>query len=85
MRMNRIVIALTLLGSLMTGIGCGEPKGHGELVVEQVQKMPPEQRFQLIKENTGMSWPMKEQAIDNLPVSDEQKAAWKAELRKESP
>ena len=59
---------------------CGNGPDTGQDVVNQVQNMKPEERFELIKNNTGMSYQMKAQAIDNLPVSDEQKKTWKDEL-----
>ncbi|MFN3730011.1 MAG: hypothetical protein ACK4XJ_09895 [Fimbriimonadaceae bacterium] len=75
--------AIVLLAIVTVGmVGCADNgPAHAENVTEQIQKMKPEDRFELIKSNTGMSIQMKDKAIDGLPVSEEQKQAWKDELR----
>lgn len=81
MNMQKILVALVVAAGAATLIGCNDNgPAHAENVTKQIQSMPAEDRFQMIKENTGMSPQMKEAAIDNLPVSDEQKAKWKQEL-----
>lgn len=73
-----LLLALFSLGL----VGCSDNgPAYGENVSEQIQNMKPEDRFELIKTNTGMSIQMKDKAIDGLPVSEEQKQVWKDELR----
>lgn len=71
-----LTISLGLLG------GCSDNgPATGENVAAEFQKLPAEERFEAIKANTGMGTAMKDAAIDNLPVSQEQKDAWKKEIR----
>lgn len=70
-----------LLLALIVVMGCsGNGPAHGEDVTAKIKAMPAEERFELIKKTGGMSPQMKKKAIDDLPVSDDQKAAWKKEL-----
>lgn len=71
----------TLFAIMLIVVGCsGNGPAHGEDVTAKIKAMPAEDRFKLIKEAGGMSPAMKEKAIDELPVSLEQKATWKADL-----
>jgi hypothetical protein len=84
--MRQILIAALAAASFGVLSGCAENgPAHGESVTSQIQSMPADQRFQMIKQNTGMSLPMKDKAIDNLPVPDDQKAKWKEEIRGAAP
>lgn len=74
----KILVAAALAATLLPG--CSEPR-PAEDITKQIQAMPADQRFAMIKNDKVMSPSMKDIAIDNLPVSDEQKKAWKAEIR----
>jgi hypothetical protein len=80
--MNKILIAGLILVSFGALTGCNDNgPATGEDVAAKIKAMPAEERFKLIKVNTGMGLAMKDKAIDELPVSAEQKAAWKQEIR----
>jgi hypothetical protein len=79
--MKRFIPFFVLMVAALGIAGCGNGPAHAENVTAQIKSMSPEDRFALIRDNTGMSRPMKERAIDDLPVSEEQKSAWKAELK----
>jgi len=85
MKLTRIlVIAVAVVGSiLMSGCSGSGQESHGPAddANAQIKSMKPEERFKLIKEQTALSLQQKEIAVDNLPVSDEQKTKWKEELR----
>lgn len=83
--MKNTILILTICLFAFNLAGCGNGPDTGQDVVNQVQNMKPEERFELIKNNTGMSYQMKAQAVDNLPVSDEQKKTWKEELMAGTP
>ena len=75
MRNSLILVAIVAIA------GCsGNGPAHGEDVTATIKAMPAEQRFELIKKAGGMSPQMKVKAIDELPATDEQKAAWKKEI-----
>lgn len=78
----RIFLTALAIASLGFAAGCAENgPATGENVAAEFQKLPAEERFAAIKVNTGMGLAMKDAAIDQLPVSQEQKAAWKKEIR----
>lgn len=82
LNMNKILIAGLILVSLGAMTGCNDNgPATGEDVAAKIKAMPAEERFKLIKVNTGMGLAMKDRAIDELPVDAEQKAAWKKEIR----
>lgn len=79
--MKKLSVILVGVVSLLL-VGCADNgPAHGENVTEKIKQMDPADRFKLIKENTGMGIPMKEKAIDGLPVDEAQKEAWKKEVR----
>lgn len=78
----RIFLVALAIASLGITAGCADNgPATGENVAADFQKLPAEERFATIKSNTGMGLAMKDAAIDGLPVSQEQKAAWKKEIR----
>ena len=72
---------LPLFLGLFVLVGCGSGNGpaYGEDVTAKIKAMPAEERYKLIRDNPGLSPQMKSTAIDELPVSDDQKQKWKAE------
>jgi hypothetical protein len=78
--MKKFLILIPLAAGVLMATGCGNGTPEAENVTAKIQSLPAEERFKLIKENTGMSPQMKEVAIDNLPVDQTQKDAWKKEL-----
>lgn len=85
MKFTRIlVIAMAVVGSIfMSGCSGSGQESHGPAddANAQIKAMRPEDRFKMIKEQTALSLEQKEIAVDNLPVSDDQKTKWKEELR----
>lgn len=80
--MKKFLIAGLILASFGALTGCNDNgPATGEDVAAKIKSMPAEERFKLIKANTGMGLAMKDRAIDELPVDAEQKAAWKKEIR----
>lgn len=78
--MKKLFILIPLAAGVLMATGCGNGTPEAENVTAKIQSLPAEERFKLIKENTGMSPQMKEVAIDNLPVDQTQKDAWKKEI-----
>lgn len=78
--MKFINILVVAVSAAFLGAGCSEPR-PAEDVTKQIQALPADQRFAMIKSDKVMSLSMKDIAIDNLPASDDQKKAWKAEIR----
>jgi hypothetical protein len=79
--MKAVLQSIALIGVAVFAIGCASNgPAHAEDVTAQIKAMPPEKRFELIKSGGGMSPQMKAKAIDELPVSEEQKSKWKAEI-----
>jgi len=80
--MKHFSLALLALIAAVGMVGCASNgPAYAEDVTAQIKALPPEQRFNLIKSAGGMSRQMKEKAIDDLKVSEDQKTKWKAELK----
>ncbi len=71
------IIAIAI--AVVSVTGC-EQTPSGDEVNAKIRAQPPEQRFNNLK-TAPLSLPEKDASIDGLPVTDEQKQKWKAELR----
>jgi hypothetical protein len=79
--MKQILVSLAILGTCLTVGGCSEAEAPSNDVNAKIKAMPAEERFKLIRDNTGMGPMQKSMAIDNIEsASAEQKAKWKQEL-----
>lgn len=65
-------------------IGCNEPPAEAYSATEKIKALPPEQQYDMIKDNPGLNLPMKERAIQALKTTEEQKQKWLEEVRSQS-
>jgi outer membrane murein-binding lipoprotein Lpp len=77
---NLLIVAIAVFGgALIAGCDSNGPN-TAEDANAKIKALKPEERFEMIKNEQMLSPMQKSVAIDNLEVSDEQKAAWKKEL-----
>ncbi|MBL8088646.1 MAG: hypothetical protein JNM85_11325 [Chthonomonas sp.] len=80
-----ILVGTILLGSVLGVAGCAKDANPAEDVNAQIQALPAEERFQMIKNDTVLTLEQKDIAVDNLPITDQQKTDYKAKLREAAP
>jgi hypothetical protein len=83
-QMKKILLITLALISLIAIIGCNEPPSEAYSATEKIKALPPEEQFDLIKDNPGLNLPMKERAIEALKTTEEQKQKWLEEVRSQS-
>ncbi|MFM9872548.1 MAG: hypothetical protein ACKVQS_03665 [Fimbriimonadaceae bacterium] len=79
--MKKIAIGIGVTLLMLVAVGCGEPEPEAYNATEKIKSMPAEEQYKLIKDNPGLSYPMKERAINALPTTDEQKQKWLEEVK----
>lgn len=79
MKNSIILIALLSFSAVLSG--CGEPPSEAYSATEKIKALPPEEQFDLIKDNPGLNFQMKERAIQSLNTTEEQKQKWIEEVK----
>lgn len=84
-KLKQVLSTGTAVAVIAILAGCAQTAPADD-AIQQINRMSAQERFeQIIKPNTGMSLEMKDSAIDQLDATDEQKTAWKAEIRQAAP